>query len=567
MSDFIFGVFENQKKDLEFIEEEHEILDSCFTYLSGQKVGKEILHNKTVDKIRKKLLELQQVITVFHFCGHHNTDCFPVGEEKMDGQSIAEILNNCPNLKIVFLNGCSTNKLNKYLTDIPIIIGTEEAIRDKTAADFAIQFYYSLSTSLENFTSMKAINNCFELAKASSRMSELKDQKSRSGINLSHVGISKDTCKSDKYKILIREHLKDFNIRLARGSFSEQYSVSETLIDVFNKDIKEQYKEYTNGKLISSFNNYANLFPVIFSFHLNRLDYTNNIEAESEISKLSAKRVKIINRLYENFITLCRYSITALLIQKKLCNRNNLIPTPITKMESIKEQLNHLIDIIEEIKESEQLCKHSFIDDLIRFMNDDNVSYLKYYCNYMYSSQDYNRIDIQICSEKFFHFFITELYFLTYYKFIITENSDYWKFIFGNATIDYVAYSFSKNSTHAVENATITIDDTSDSLEVFSVYLVKKKLLKEDISIDTRINLTPFMCQIKSVGDKISLGYLDVFEEASGHINYKVFYGKQIDYTYQNDENNLSFKKELTIENKMLNRHFSKLLKDHEKTI
>jgi len=97
-------------------------------------------------------------IAIIHYGGH--ADGYQLLLEGLDGKrqvakgdGLVNILSrreNQENLKLVFLNGCSTERLAKALTSrgVPIVIGTSTSINDDEALTVATRFYTGLANGL-----------------------------------------------------------------------------------------------------------------------------------------------------------------------------------------------------------------------------------------------------------------------------------------------------------------------------------------------------------------------------------------------------------------------------------
>ncbi len=62
----------------------------------------------TLDKIASSINIYQKRLEFFGFSGHAGRDVLFTEEETAHARGIAALLGQCPNLKVVFLNGCST---------------------------------------------------------------------------------------------------------------------------------------------------------------------------------------------------------------------------------------------------------------------------------------------------------------------------------------------------------------------------------------------------------------------------------------------------------------------------
>ena len=114
----------------------------------------------TREKIVYYLTQYKDNIALFHYSGHAGRDALQTEEEISHAGGIAHLLGQCPKLKMVFLNGCSTQGQLKTLQEkgIPGIMATRSPVEDKKATDFSIRFYQALSVQ-------DKLETAFELAK------------------------------------------------------------------------------------------------------------------------------------------------------------------------------------------------------------------------------------------------------------------------------------------------------------------------------------------------------------------------------------------------------------------
>ena len=103
--------------------------------------------NATIPKVTEYLILYKDSISLFLYSGHAGRDALLIGDKKANSTGIAHLLSQCPQLKIVFLNGCSTEGQVKELLErgVPAVIATSAPINDRTATEFSISFFQSLS--------------------------------------------------------------------------------------------------------------------------------------------------------------------------------------------------------------------------------------------------------------------------------------------------------------------------------------------------------------------------------------------------------------------------------------
>lgn len=124
--------------------------------------------NATIDGMVEVLTNYNEEICLFHYSGHAGKDKLLVEDRTANAIGITELLLECPNLKLVVLNGCSTKGQVEALLNeggekgVPVVIATERAVDDVLATKFAIAFYkkfaINYSTIEEAFnTAMAAV--------------------------------------------------------------------------------------------------------------------------------------------------------------------------------------------------------------------------------------------------------------------------------------------------------------------------------------------------------------------------------------------------------------------------
>lgn len=153
--DVLFFAFANNKEEpLEFLRKEEEEIRELLT--QGEKDGRYLLKifpYADRAQLTQYLSEYQDSITLFHYSGHAERDRLITHEEISNSSGIAQILGQCPKLRWVVLNGCSTGDQVQQLfnpntseqLEVPRgVIATTAAINDRKAADFSIALYRGL---------------------------------------------------------------------------------------------------------------------------------------------------------------------------------------------------------------------------------------------------------------------------------------------------------------------------------------------------------------------------------------------------------------------------------------
>lgn len=112
------------------------------------------------------LSEFNDRVAIFHYGGHAESDQIMLTDGSANAGGVAQALALQDNLKLVFLNGCSTYEQVKELLaqGIDAVIATSVPVGDSSAMEFADVFYKALATqhSLEEAFRLSAANYLME---------------------------------------------------------------------------------------------------------------------------------------------------------------------------------------------------------------------------------------------------------------------------------------------------------------------------------------------------------------------------------------------------------------------
>jgi len=104
--------------------------------------------NTTLAKVAEYLIRYREEVAAFLFSGHAGRDRLILDGQAAKGEGIAELLGQCPKLKLVVLNGCSTVGQARQLLALPnkpAVIATSAPVEDFAATQFSISFFQALS--------------------------------------------------------------------------------------------------------------------------------------------------------------------------------------------------------------------------------------------------------------------------------------------------------------------------------------------------------------------------------------------------------------------------------------
>ena len=161
--------------------EQRELRKTLNKLEDDDKAEVEILHGVTV----KDLFDFFQHeknrgrVAIFHYAGHANSFQFLMESEdgsnqSAHGEGIISFLNKQEGLKLVVLNGCSTEGHALQLAEGDIAtIATSNSIDDQVATDFAIRFYSGLVNDIELMQAFDEAADYIKTLKGSANMRDL----------------------------------------------------------------------------------------------------------------------------------------------------------------------------------------------------------------------------------------------------------------------------------------------------------------------------------------------------------------------------------------------------------
>lgn len=146
--DTLFLAFANQQSaPLPTLQEEDDALNRLLSPRFKERHF--LLHRDsfvTLEKLPSYLTLYREELALFLYSGHADRDHLVLSDGQAQADGIAQMLGQCPNLKLVFLNGCSTEGQVKALLEygIPIVIASSAPVDDRKATYFSIRFFEAL---------------------------------------------------------------------------------------------------------------------------------------------------------------------------------------------------------------------------------------------------------------------------------------------------------------------------------------------------------------------------------------------------------------------------------------
>ena len=180
-SPVLFLAFSNDNDNhLALLDDERRALSGHLIPLESQQFFQ--LHvepSARIEDLSKYLTEFKDRVTLFHYAGHAGSNEIFLQDGSADATGLANLLALQKNLKLVFLNGCSTKAQVDQLIalGIPAIIATSVPIADPAAKNFADTFYNALATQHD-------IEEAFKVAASAHQMKSGNELSIHRGLDL-----------------------------------------------------------------------------------------------------------------------------------------------------------------------------------------------------------------------------------------------------------------------------------------------------------------------------------------------------------------------------------------------
>lgn len=268
----------------------------------------------TLDKLPFFLTSHRDSLALFLFSGHANKDSLFFKDGEASSEGIAHMLGQCPNLKLVFLNGCSTDGQVEQLlaAGVPVVLATSAPVNDKKATFFSIRFFEALQ---QQFT----LKEAFEMAKGATQSAykNLEIGHHRGNVSFVPEAQTWGLFYSDKTEYLLDWKLPIQNPNQAvAADFTPNLHLINTLFESlgeYNEEIK--YLNRPNqglSKITLATKRMAvlNALPALMSEPLRKLMVP--VEKENEgYDKVSMARLRQIYQAYNTSTELLAYTMLA----------------------------------------------------------------------------------------------------------------------------------------------------------------------------------------------------------------------------------------------------------------
>ncbi|MBK9736207.1 MAG: CHAT domain-containing protein [Saprospiraceae bacterium] len=516
----LFFAFANDPKNpLTFLKEE---ADELFRLLSpGQLKGHYILIFEpftTREKLVQSIIQYKSQMVLFHYSGHAGQSELATADESSNAEGIAYLLGQCPNLKLAFLNGCSTQGQVNLLWEkgVPSILGTSAPVEDSSATQFSVRFYQALGNQ-------EQLKVAFELAKGDilTKSLNIDIQLNRSVHSLVSV---KEKAEWGLFVKEGREDILQWKIpTVVVTQMAEDFVANKVLVDTlilalapYSRDVRNIKRDEEDGEKIDFADKrlaILNSLPSPVAEQLRKLMVPLG-DSDAGFDKVGLARVAQIVRTYTTIIELFTFINLAQLWDSLEAQPAGTLPA--TSLDIIRKffQLNsvdrdtyEMIALMRAIREAMNANKYTyFIEELASLKAvDEPESPFFDACNYMEALK--RRVDSKTIEEhevqeacqqgeqKLAEIF-KDLGFLARYTLAAVRMIDVVKFRHDKAP----------KFRHALVNLVKVMGGLELQEELLDKYMDSRSvlLLKKTDELTTYINLSPFVIDENAFEERTS---------------------------------------------------------------
>ncbi len=530
MKEYFVGIFENDEQvPLDSLDDERKAIDVLLLQ-HNDIFRKEIIPNEGIDGFINKLQLLTNEMTIFHFSGHHNDNdqAIKLSDEIFNNKGLIEILNNSPKLKMVFINGCSTQKIVDALHNVPVVIGTSTPVYDHFAYTLSTRFYELLLNQKDTINHADKIRDVFSQARGF-----LQGHYAPARIERGPGALDDIDQKINNYLFKVNKEIEQWHTNPDTFPVKKRFM---TLIDEIKKqeNLREDLYKY---------------YPYFLCIHLEILSDFNDIN-NSVYQELTKERYWVIRSMFKellNFLKFSAYSIIwsiskenpefkeKLSLELKDILRENLeIGWESHVQDKISEDLFFIYtNIPDDFLNKNQLWKglKACVIENRQLFKEVSEFFSTHLEHNETSKHDYVKTEFYL--EKFLRNFkflrtlgIESIYDVFYNQFKYDNQRSY--------IINRSYYPRSKRPTAIDDKKNIIFkvkdDESMLDIDVHSVYICT--IDNKDGLPKRELNLSPFYLDVNSTSiakDKIKLYYLDRYSEATDKLIYKEVINARVD--------------------------------------
>ncbi len=507
----------------------------------------------SISQVSDKIGAYKNDLRIFLYSGHAGENSLYLEGEDANAEGIAYLLGQCPQLQLVFLNGCSTKGqvYNLLQNRVPVVIATSAPIDDKKAGEFSTRFFQALNDQ-------STIKEAFELAKGviMTRDAGLKPE--------IHTILQKpgtDASESLWGLYVQPEHEISLSWKLNSNTSTvetKDFVPNELLIASLSKfigsgeeDSNDSEDDFRWGAKPSHDDKKSNIeiinailqslpHPISVQFKKLIVDGGSGGAGQTFYNQLGSARLKQIIVIYNTVVELLGFTILADLWETKANDEKFEVSD--SSLEKLKKSFiaavagtstQHFFDLCvaaKEIMDTKDL--KFFVEEMAEVANQyqskgalhDAVSYLELVHNKLEKNEVSNNEVNEICaiSEEKLATLFTHIGFITKYKMVSIKDIDvrkYKRFITTQYIHNFIPLELNLGGIMKPDEF-----NEAEALDSNSVLIMRKGETKHSL------NLSPFIIDENSFDNKASivkLYYFDRYDKPSDSYVYKHVYVPQ----------------------------------------
>lgn len=323
------------------------------TLNEGAGKGYFLLHREpfaSTEKIVHYLIEFKDRVVIFHYGGHAEGDGLELNDQKAGAGGLAQLISAQKNLKLLFLNGCSTKAQVEQLLalGVPAVVATACPIEDNMATEMAEQFYSAL---MRKHTIREAFAMAAGLVKAKGgQAEEYRSIKLKEVADVFPWGLYTQNDevlnwtlpdeKSNRQEIIIRNAGEQFNFSKVPVN-TQLTTVLLNVLRPYSRDIDfvlakaEDDDEEPDIRLLQRA--IMDSLPAPVGEQVRKL-FSLDLQSD-QLDKIGLPRLKQLVRTYNNLVEFAVYVLFALIWEARIKNEQ-LVPT-----EELLEQMRKTLTL------------------------------------------------------------------------------------------------------------------------------------------------------------------------------------------------------------------------------
>lgn len=389
-------------------------------------------------------------LVLFHYSGHADRDILLLEEELARAEGLVHLLGKCPKLKLVFLNGCSTDGMVGALLNagVKLVIATSAKVDDITASKFSICFYEGLERG-------ETIDQAFELAKGMIQ----------TGVALTihrDILLLDDDTRQARWGLFYKSEQEKTAVstKLPQATYTHpnpHFEPNRLLLDTLYETLGSIHPEVRNIKERESQGDFVeegdkqiailNALPIPIAEHLRKLLCPAGTEVDG-FDRVSLRRLEQITTVYHLSMELLTFTLIAQIWEVLLDKEEGEVWLPVELQDSIHSYLAYTqpgrksFDHIPFIRQLRQYLDEQKVDYFVQDLGAMVEQFHKKEafgtaCDYLYfvrrqvSTGQIGNADIsEMCqrAEHSLSTFLAELGFLAKYTLASVKNIDILKF-------------------------------------------------------------------------------------------------------------------------------------------